>query len=275
LDEIVMVLGRQKVKPLGEIRAHRYRPEKATFSLTHIGRNDSVHEEDLDTRDATDENSQSLGFPGTLLVNTVEDDRELYEPGMLGSSEVLEDMVDKLIAFFYTSDESSLRRKPCRTRPEITDQVQMWLRIDMDTDRDREYDLPTQKIISLISIPPSEATTKWCSSRKKRILTQLRGNSGGDLLKARFWTISGLYQRPDDGGGQSGMTKEPGRRRFAFVVEATRRARHLTESRVGRYVVTGVKKESSEPCSNRSRLIAVGALIVLAVVPHAFGRVCR
>jgi hypothetical protein len=98
-------------------------------------------------------------------------------------------LVHRFIRFFFCTDVCDRFCCPQHIDPAIDQQVQMWRRIALD-DPERPFIDLIRRIITVITIPASEASAERELSRQKRILTHQRERSSHDLLMARFWIMS-------------------------------------------------------------------------------------
>jgi hypothetical protein len=99
------------------------------------------------------------------------------------SPEDLSGQIDLLRDWFFADPESQSRCRKCS--PDIGRQVRLWNRMALDFP-DPIVKVIADKIISIISIPASEASCERSFSRQKRIMGHFRAKSCGDLLLARF-----------------------------------------------------------------------------------------
>jgi hypothetical protein len=91
--------------------------------------------------------------------------------------------VDSLISLFFCSDEYTSKSQ--ESQAGIDKRIELWNHLARNTS-ERPYDHVVEKIISIISIPASEASCQRSFSRQKRIMGHSRVGSKRDLLRARF-----------------------------------------------------------------------------------------
>jgi hypothetical protein len=106
----------------------------------------------------------------------------------------LEDRVEGVVSQFLCNEQWIAR---CRRTPtEIASQVQLWNFVAAGRG-DRAYDDIAQKVISIITIPASEASCERSLSRQKRLVTH-RSRSNPDLVVARmrFADFNSFVNRP-------------------------------------------------------------------------------
>jgi hypothetical protein len=72
-----------------------------------------------------------------------------------------------------------------RTESQISRQVELWNYLAARRG-DHAYDDIAKKIISIISIPASEASCERSLSRQKRLVTHFRARTNPDLVQARI-----------------------------------------------------------------------------------------
>jgi hypothetical protein len=99
--------------------------------------------------------------------------------------------VDEILSQFFCNDEQVCK---CRDwNPEIAKQVELWNFLARNSPG-RMYDDIVEKIISIISIPASEASCERSFSLQKRIMGYSRVRSNPDLLKARLMLKEGMNE---------------------------------------------------------------------------------
>jgi hypothetical protein len=97
--------------------------------------------------------------------------------------ESIRSKVDGLVRKFFCNDEYTCK---CRETDASTEkQIELWNFLARNTP-ERPYDDIISKIISIISIPASEASCERSFSRQKRIMEHSRVRSHSNLLQARF-----------------------------------------------------------------------------------------
>jgi hypothetical protein len=91
--------------------------------------------------------------------------------------------VEESLQFFFCNPDCIAK---CRSNSGSTAmEVELWNWLKFMIP-DRTSDRVTAKVISIVSIPASEASCERSFSRQKRIMGRLRTNSKGELLRARY-----------------------------------------------------------------------------------------
>jgi hypothetical protein len=151
---------------------------------------DSITEDALETISRFQvRKGETLTFIRELLVRFLCEDSPSHEPvgdDTSDSNDIensIRSQVDNLITLFFCGDEYVSKSQ--ETQAGIEKQVELWNYLARNTPG-RPYDQVVDKIISIISIPASEASCERSFSRQKRIMGHSRVTSNGDLLRARF-----------------------------------------------------------------------------------------
>jgi hypothetical protein len=139
--------------------------------------------------------SDVVPFLIKFLTRLMEQDGTLTTPP-LGDEPwpSLEYRVEGVVSQFFCNEQWVAR---CRSTPtEIASQVQLWNFLAAGRG-DRAYDDIAQKVISIITIPASEASCERSLSRQKRLVTH-RSRSNPDLVVARirFADFNSFLNRP-------------------------------------------------------------------------------
>jgi hypothetical protein len=141
-----------------------------------------IREEELEDVPKIDENkTQVLAFLIKFLSNLMREDLDREIAGAVFSE--IPHQVEESLQFFLCNPQSIAK---CRhTSGDIDKQVELWNWMKYKSE-DRISDQFTQKVISILSIPASEASCERSFSRQKRIMDHLRTRSNPELLRARF-----------------------------------------------------------------------------------------
>jgi hypothetical protein len=125
-----------------------------------------------------------LPFLHQFLIQRLREDGDLAMEPPPGAEWPADDIrVEDFIKLFFCNDDWIAR---CRTTPPSIDkQVELWNFLARLTP-DHRYDDLVTKVISIISIPASEATCERTLSRQKRIITHMRARSSPELARARL-----------------------------------------------------------------------------------------
>jgi hypothetical protein len=151
---------------------------------------DGITEDSLENVPRRQERAkQTLTFIRELLVQLLLEDLpqgEATSDDTRHPSEVedsIRSLADNLITLFFCSDEYVSKSQ--ETQAGIDKQIGLWNYLERNTP-ERPYVHIVDKIISIISIPASEASCERSFSRQKRIMGHSRVGSNRDLLRARF-----------------------------------------------------------------------------------------
>jgi hypothetical protein len=132
---------------------------------------------------------ETLIFIQELLIRFLLEDLPPSQSGGKETSErkdrerPIRGCVETLISLFFCGDQYPAR---CQDTPAgIDKQVELWNFVSRNAPG-WSYDQVVEKIISVTSIPASEASRERSFSRQKRIMGHSRVNSNRDLLRARF-----------------------------------------------------------------------------------------
>lgn len=130
--------------------------------------------------------NEVLKFLNDYLPNLILED--LDPDNSENASSEIRQHVEESLQFFFCNPESVAK---CRNTPgDIERQVELWNWLQLMA-HDRIDGEVAAKIISIVSIPASEASCERSLSRQKRIMGHFRAKSNPDLLRARFLFESG------------------------------------------------------------------------------------
>jgi hypothetical protein len=132
--------------------------------------------------------NQILKFLNEFLPILITEDLD-PDSSELASSEIRR-QVEESLQFFFCNPESIAK---CRNTPgDIERQVELWNWLKFMA-QGRISDQVVAKVISIVSIPASEASCERSLSRQKRIMGHFRVKSNPGLLRARFLFESGNF----------------------------------------------------------------------------------
>jgi hypothetical protein len=151
---------------------------------------DEINDESLEEASAIDvPKGETLTFVCEILVKYLREETpapEVIDESLIderGIESLIRSRVNDVLMHFFCSDEYTCK---CRdTAPAIDKQIELWNFLARNSSQ-RVYDDIIAKIISIISIPASEASCERSFSRQKRIMGHSRVRSNSDLLRARF-----------------------------------------------------------------------------------------
>jgi hypothetical protein len=135
-------------------------------------------------RDAIQEKPPILTFLWRYLVEmTTEDGHLAMEPPEGAAWPSLQNRIDEIISEFFCNEDWLAR---CRRTPAtIGKQAELWNYLARSR-FDHAYDDIVTKVISIISIPASEACCERSLSRQKRLMGHFRARSNPELIRARI-----------------------------------------------------------------------------------------
>jgi hypothetical protein len=129
-------------------------------------------------------NSEVVAFLTRYLTARMEEQGDLaLQPDDDASWPSVEDRVEQFLFAFFYKEQSKARCR--RTSPQIDKQVELW-NYTAGLGRDRMFDDIAAIVISIISIPASEASCERSFSRQKRLMVHSRGQTKKDLVIARI-----------------------------------------------------------------------------------------
>jgi hypothetical protein len=146
---------------------------------------DDIGEEAIDGASTLSRLERSvLPFRHQFLIQRIQEDGDLAKEPPPGAVLPADDIrTENFIKLFFCNDDWIAR---CRTTPPSIDkQVELWHFLARLTP-DHHYDDLVTKVISIISIPASEASCERTLSRQKRIITHMRARSCPELARARL-----------------------------------------------------------------------------------------
>jgi hypothetical protein len=128
-------------------------------------------------------NKEVLTFLIHFLTNLIEISPH-YEPpnGFNGAPLTIEEHVSELVSFFFCNADWISRSG--KVAPSIDRQVELWNFLALDTPECRKFAPLVETILTIITIPASEASCERSLSRQKRIMGHQRARTHPELLMA-------------------------------------------------------------------------------------------
>jgi hypothetical protein len=132
--------------------------------------------------------NQVLKSLNEFLPILIMEDLDSASSGTIASE--IHRQVEQSLQFFFSNPESIAK---CRNTPgDIGMQVELWNWLKF-MGNGRITSQVAATVVSIVSIPASEASCERSLSRQKRILGHFRVNSNPELLRARFIFASGDF----------------------------------------------------------------------------------